>query len=149
MNVEKIQIADNFKDVLANLQITMRTGLSLFRLESGGGADIRNFKKDDVFFVNQGANEVTVITDKKNKNLIKGKIITQKDSLAMISLKATTTHSRHLPGYVNLFLAQISKEGINLEDIISSYSQVTFVVQERDLMAVFELCNKVKSLQYV
>jgi len=45
-------------------------------------------------------------------------------------------------------LSNISREGINLNDILSSYSQVTLVVEQKYLMKVYEICQRVKKLEY-
>ena len=150
---KKHKITDQLRSVLSNVQITMRTDISLFCLAKGGGADIRSFKSDDVFYINQGSDEVTVIVDKKNSHLIKGTPLLHKDGLALISLKdsliATKNNYRVTPGFVHMFLSNISKEGINVEDIISTHSQVTFVIEEKYLSSVFEICKKVKGLKVI
>ena|SRR3989338_9716180 len=150
---EKPQITDQLKKVLNNVQITMRTDISLFCLAKGGGADIRKFGIDDIFYINQGANEVTVIVDKKNKHLIKGTPLLQKDNLALISVKDSLINSetnyRITPGFMHMFLSNISKEGINVEDVISTYSQVTFVIEEKYVSRVFKICSDVKNLKVV
>lgn len=147
------QVTEQLKKVLSNVQITMRTDVSLFCLAKGGGADIRSFGIDDIFYINQGANEVTVIVDKKNKHLIKGTPLLHKDNLALVSIKDSLIHTqtnyRITPGFVHMFLSNISKEGINVEDIISTYSQVTFVIEEKYVAQVLKICNKVKNLKVV
>jgi len=150
---EKPQITNQLKKVLNNVQITMRTDISLFCLAKGGGADIRQFGIDDIFYINQGANEVTVIVDKKNKHLIKGAPLLHKDNLALISIKDTLINTeanyRITPGFMHMFLSNISKEGINVEDVISTYSQVTFVIEEKYIAPVFKICNEVKNLKLI
>ena len=149
----KPQMTDQLKKVLSQVQITMRTDASLFCLPKGGGADLEKFASDDIFYINQGATEVTIIVDRKNKHLIKGKPLLHKDNLALISVKDslinTDTNYRITPGFVHMFLANISKEGINVEDIISTYSQVTFVIEEKYVSQVFKICTKVKNLKVV
>src|SRR3989338_2229743 len=115
-------LTEQLKTIINNVQILMRTDVCLFCLEKGTIIDSRQFGKDDIFYINQGANEVTVIVDRKNKSLIHGQILLQKDNLALISLKDTliksSTNYRVTPGFVHMFLSNISKEGINVEDII-------------------------------
>ena len=146
-------VSDQLKEILHNVQITMRTDVSLFCLEKGGGADVNKFGSDDIFCINQGANEVTIIVDKKNKHLVRGKPLMHKDGLALISLKDSLIHTptnyRITPGFVHLFLANISKAGINIEDIISTYSQVSFVIEEKYLAQVFQICQDVKELKLI
>ncbi|MEK6920889.1 MAG: hypothetical protein AABX82_03320 [Nanoarchaeota archaeon] len=148
---KKQKITAQLKKVLNNVQITMRTDVSLFCLAKGGGVDIRKFGSDDIFYINQGSDEVTVIVDKKNKHLITGTPLLHKENLALISLKDslinTDENYRITPGFIHMFLSNISKEGINVEDIISTYSQVTFVVEEKFLSSVFKICKEVKDLK--
>jgi len=147
----KPQLTDQLKRILQNVQITLRTDVSLFCLPKGGGADIEKCNSDDVFYINQGANEVTIILDKKNKHLIKGKPLFHKDNLALISIKDslinTEANYRITPGFVHMFLSNISKEGINVEDVISTYSQITFVIEEKYVSRVFKICSDVKNLK--
>ena len=147
------QLTEQLKKILNNVQITIRTDVSLFCLPKGGGVDTNKFASDDVFYINQGANEVTIILDKKNKHLIKGQPVFHKDNLALVSLKDclinTEANYRITPGFIHMFLSNISKEGINVEDIISTYSQVTVVIEEKYVSRVFKICNDVKNLKVV
>jgi aspartokinase len=146
------RVSQQLKEVVSHVQITMRTDISLFcmrkesKLPSGFGAD-------DIFFVNQGATEVTVIIDEKNEHLIQGKPFLHRRNLAVVSLKDTLitkeVNYRITPGFVSIFLWSISKEGINIEDIISSYSQVTFLIEEKYLDKVYKICSDVKRLKYL
>ena len=150
----KKRVSQQLKDILSHVQITMRTDISLFCLKKGSKVpDIKQFTNDDIFYVNQGANEITIIIDDKNEHLIIGDIVLHRKKLAILSLKDTLIHQkinyRITPGFVNMFLSNISKEGINVEDIISTYSQVTFVIEEHYLPRVFDICNSVKQLKYV
>ncbi|MDO8556671.1 MAG: hypothetical protein Q7R96_05885 [Nanoarchaeota archaeon] len=150
----KTTATQHLKQVLAQVQITMRTGISLFCLKAGSKLpDPKTFTAEDIFYINQGTGETTIIIDDKNTTLIHGTILSKKSNLAILSIKDNLVHKkinyRITPGFMNLFVHNISKEGINIEDIISTYSQLTFVVEEKDLLQVFKICNNVKNLQFL
>jgi hypothetical protein len=129
--------SEKLQKTLQKAQLNLRTNVSLYSLEKGGGADIKSFGTDDIFFINHGMEEVTVVVDSKNKNLIKGKIVSEKNNLSIISVKSKDY--RDVSGFVFHLLLPISREGINIEDIISTKSQITFVVESKYTMRVFEI----------
>lgn len=152
LNLKKQEITQQLKKIITNVQITMRTNVSLFCLSKGSQLpDTKAFGNDDIFYMNQGANEITIIIDDKNEHLIKGNIVMHRKKLAIISLKDTLINQkinyRITPGFVHVFLSNISKQGINIEDILSTYSQVTFVIEEKYLPQVYDICRKVQQIK--
>lgn len=148
------QITRQLQRILSNVQITMRTDIALFCLpKTAKLPDIKEFQSDDVFFINQGYNEVTVIIDKRNSNLIRGPVLLQQKNLALISLKDTLISEKQnfrvTPGFVSAFLGNISRAGINISDIVSTYSQVTFVVEQKYLLRVYQICQDVVNLKHL
>jgi hypothetical protein len=135
------------KSVLKDVQITMKTGISLLCVKKDTSLPkVSDLSSDDTFFVNQGSEEITLILDSRHTDLISLKPIIKKDSLALLSLKnhlAAKSRYRELPGYVNLFLTQFARNGINVEDIVSTYGQVTFVFEEKDVLKAYELCKNI------
>jgi hypothetical protein len=129
--------SEKLQNTLKNAQLNLRTNINLYVLDKGGGADVKEFGSDDVFFINHGMEEVTVVVDAKNKSLLKGKILSEKNNLSIISIKSKDY--RDVPGFVFQLLLPISREGINLEDIISTKSQISFVVESKHTMRVFEI----------
>ncbi len=154
MDAQPQRSMQQLKDVLSATQITLRTDVTLLCLRDRSGLpDPRRFTSGDLFCVNQGSDEVTVIIDTKNVEWVRGKPIFRKDDLAAISLKDTKigkpANYRVTPGFISAFLWNISREGINVEDIISTYSQVTLVVDEKDLQRAFTICKNVKALKAI
>ncbi|MBI2176701.1 hypothetical protein HYU40_05155 [Candidatus Woesearchaeota archaeon] len=150
----KPQITRQLQRILSNVQIAMRTDLVLFCLpKTAKLPDIKEFQSDDVFFINQGYNEVTVIIDKRNSNLVRGPVLLQQKNLALISLKDTLINEKQnfrvTPGFVSAFLGNISMAGINISDIVSTYSQVTFVVEQKYLLNVYQICQDVVNLKHL
>jgi hypothetical protein len=154
LNLPKQAMSEQLRKLLTHVQITMRTEVSLLCLKKGSKIpDVSSFSADDVFFVNQGAGEITVIIDQNNESKVKGKPLLHRKNLALVSIKDTLVHQhgnyRVTPGFVAIFLSSISREGINIEDLITTYSQVSFLVDEKDLMKVYQICSKVKNLKHL
>lgn len=151
---EKPRISKQLKRILNHVQITMRTDIVLLCLPKDTKLpDMSKFRGDDVFFVNQGYNEVTVIVDKRNAHLIQGTPLLEQKNLALISLKDTLIEEKEnyrvTPGFVYAFVGNISSRGINFNDIVSTYSQVTIVVEQKYLLEVYKICQDVVSLKYL
>ena len=109
------------------------------------------FKDNDIFFVNQGANEVTIIVDDRNGHLINGDLLLKQENLALITLHDSTPgkNYRGTPGFVHAFLSNISKRGINLNDILSTHSQVTLIMEQKYLLEVYKICDEVTKLKHL
>ena len=133
--------SDELKKTIEKIQITLKDNISLFTLKKSSEIpDFKKFKEDETFYLNQGSNEITLIIDEKNSNLIKEKIM-HINNLSAISLKGDY---RKTKGFVYTFLSKISVEGINIVDMISTNSQFTFIVKEKDALIVYEICRKIK-----
>ena len=147
------RISEQLKHILSNVQLKMRTDIVLLCLpKTTRLPDMSEFQSDDIFFVNQGSNEVTVIVDRKNAHLIKGPTLLVQKDLALISLRDTLINEkinyRVTPGFVYSFISNISKEGINISDILSTHSQVSLVVEQKYLPRVYQICQNVINLKY-
>ena len=70
-------------------------------------------------------------------NILKFKV----ENLSTISLKG---NYRNTKGFVYTFLSKIAIEGINVVDMISTNSQFTFIVEEKDALKVYKICREVK-----
>jgi len=137
-------ISLDLEKVIKNTQINLRDDVVLICInDSKDIPNSLNFKKSDLFYVNQGSNEITIIIDKKNIDLIKVEEIYEKNNLSAISLKGDY---RNCPGFVYTFLSKIALIGINIVDMISTHSQFTFIVEEKDSLKVYELFRKIKKI---
>jgi hypothetical protein len=148
------KISEQLKHVLSNIQLNMRNDIVLLCLSKGAKLpNMSEFQSDDIFFVNQGSNEITVIIDRKNLNLIKGPTLLEQKDLALISLRDNLINEkinyRVTPGFVYSFISNIGREGININDILSTHSQVSFVVEQKYLLRVYQICQNVINLKYV
>jgi aspartokinase len=76
--------------------------------------------------------EIAILLDNKNKKYLK-KIepVHIEENLAMITLK-TPPEMVEVVGFVYYLLGLLSNEGINLIDLISTFTELNFVVKEED-----------------
>lgn len=102
--------------------------------------------QDEIFFVNQGSGEITIVFDEKNKKLFQGCedfLIESTRDLSILSLKESfQKEALNVPGLYSYFINQISRKGINLIEIISTLSQLTFVLRNDDLLKAYSLMNE-------
>lgn len=101
--------------------------------------------EEEVFLINQGPGEVSVITDKKNLHLLKSierHQIEHTNNLTIISVKETAKQkpesSITIPGVYAHLLTQLARKGINLIAVNSTLSQLTFAVQSKDFINAYE-----------
>ena len=103
---------------------------------------------DEVLFINQGSGEITIVFDKKNKhlfnNILQGALEVRENS-AILSIREPKTKdltpSIEVKGLYSYFISQISKHGINILDIVSTRTQITFVIIESDLTKAYDVVN--------
>ena len=101
---------------------------------------------DELLLINQGSGEITLILDKKNIALVKG---ISKDAIiraqaAIISIgeaKIPGPTSIEVPGLYSYFLTQLASHGINILEVVSTPSQLTLVVIEKDLIKSYEVLD--------
>jgi aspartokinase len=106
---------------------------------------------EEVFFVNQGPGEITVILDAKNKHLLDecaSKRIECTDNLALISIIDTGTPGASLEaaGIYAHFLNLLAKHGVNIIELSSTLSQLTIIVKREELLRGYELLEQ--NIQY-
>lgn len=91
-----------------------------------------DWNRGDIIHVYQSLAEIAILLDNKNKKYLK-KIdpIHIEENLAMITLK-TPPEMVEVVGFVYYLLGLLSNEGINLIDLISTFTELNFVVKEED-----------------
>lgn len=108
--------------------------------------------QEDVFLVNQGPGEVTVVLDEKNKSFFKDckkYLIEQTSDLSLLSIKESfkpgLEKSIEVPSVYAYFLSQLSRNSINFLEIVSTFSQLTIILRSQDLMQAYQtLDNSIK-----
>lgn len=107
-----------------------------------------SWANEEIFFLNQGSNEVTIIVDEKNERLfteIKKYIVERTADVALISLLEPANHglkALHLPGIYSYFISKLSRQGINIIELISTLSQLSFIVECKDLLQAYDELEK-------
>lgn len=103
---------------------------------------------DEILFINQGSGEITIVFDKKNKYQFKkilANAVEVRDNSAILSIREGKIKglmpSIEVPGLYAYFINQISQNGINILDVVSTRSQITFVIKESDLIKSYEVIN--------
>ncbi len=102
----------------------------------------------DIMFFIQGSSEITVVADKKNEKLflrLGNKIIEKKENLALLSLRETeetSPYSKDIPGFLAILTNTLSDNNINIIDIASTYKQIIFILNEKDLMKSYSALDR-------
>ncbi|KKW19092.1 MAG: hypothetical protein UY63_C0022G0011 [Parcubacteria group bacterium GW2011_GWA2_51_10] len=126
---------------------TFPRNASIFGVVSDISKKIR-WDLDEVLFVNQGSGEITIIVDKKNFPLIEGissEAIEIRKDTATVSISESkikgVEEGIEIPGLYSYFINQVSQEGITLLDIVSTRSQLTLVIKEKDLTRAYDILS--------
>lgn len=104
--------------------------------------------QDEILLINQGSGEITIVVDKKNKHLFKQileKAVEIRKNTAIVSIRESQRKDVKpgidVPGLYAYFINQVSRAGINILDIISTRSQLTFVIDESNLTKCYGVLN--------
>ncbi|MGB6000750.1 MAG: ACT domain-containing protein [Thermoanaerobaculia bacterium] len=104
---------------------------------------------DEVLFVNQGSGELTVICESDRETLFKDvfpEAVELRRRTAVLRIRESkgqeATAAIDVPGLYAFFINQLSKNNINLLDIISTRSQITLVIDEDDLTRAYSALNE-------
>lgn len=108
--------------------------------------DIVDFEKGDILNVIQGSSEVSIVTNERYKNkllefLKDEKILITEDNL--ISL--TMTFSKdffYTPGVIFNIIRNVAWENINIYEIVSTNTELTFILHKKDAMKGYKALEK-------
>lgn len=111
--------------------------------------DIVNFKKGDFLTITQGLNEIMIITnrvyEKEIISLFPKKIIKIKiGSLASLTIKLSE-ESLETIGLFYIVTRALNWENINIIDIVSTYTEMTFILREKDISRAFDIIKELIS----
>jgi len=138
INLKKIKIYKSLPDILIKNNVIEVIFDIDFRVKTHIDF-IEKIVKNSYAFVRE-ENEVTVIFDKLKWKSIKIKTQPKKiiDNLDMIHI-ILPEESIYIPGLYYQFLRAIKSKEISLVEIFSSYSQLSFVVFQKDTEAVIKI----------
>ena len=108
--------------------------------------DIVDFEKGDILNIIQGSSEVIIVTNERYKKklmeIIKGeKILIQEGDL--ISL--TMTFSKdffYTPGIIFNIIRNVAWENVNIFEIVSTNTELTFIIHKKDAMKGYKALEK-------
>lgn len=105
--------------------------------------DIMNFRSGDFLTVTHGMHEVMIITNEKHKkqilrilpeNMVKKKI----DRLSSLTINLPEEAVK-TPGFFYMVTRALNWEGINITDIVSTYTEMTLILNEKDAAKAFNI----------
>jgi hypothetical protein len=106
--------------------------------------DLVDFRKGDFLTITQGLHEVMIITNKKFEKKIKfpkksvKKVINKLNSLT-INIPETAVET---VGLFYIVARALNWENINIVDIVSTFTEMTFIVNENDTSKAFDTLKK-------
>ena len=108
--------------------------------------DLVDFRKGDFLTITQGLHEVMVITNKKfEKKVLKlvsessvKKVVKNLSSLT-INIPETAVHT---VGLFYIASRALNWENINIVDIVSTYTEMTFIIDEKETSRAFDSLKK-------
>lgn len=104
--------------------------------------DLIDVSKGDFLTVTHGIYEITVISNKKYKDkipkiLASEKIIKTIDKLSSLTLKIPV-EAVETPGFFYVVTKALNWENINIVEIVSTLTELTFIIKEDDTARAFE-----------
>jgi len=160
---KKNYVSKTMKNIIADSQLSTKNDIvhMTFKRTDWISSKIGEISKriewdqEDIFLVNQGHGEITVIIDKKNKSLFndcKKYLIEETNNLSLLSIKEAYSNNSEnkkgidVPGIYSYFISKLSRNSINIIEIISTLSQLTFILKNKDLLNAYKLL--IESIEY-
>jgi len=107
---------------------------------------IVDFKKGDFLTITQGLNEVMVITNKKYENKILATFPSRTIKKKIKNLSSITINipesSVETLGLFYMITRALAWENINIVDIVSTFTELTFIISEKDTARSFDTLKR-------
>jgi hypothetical protein len=141
--------------LLARSRIRTRTDVADFTLESGGltlskvSEIVKKIKpgRGEILHVVFGEEATTIVVDGENYGLVKkacsSLIIEERKNLSEISIM-TAKKVENAVGWVALISRLLARNGINMVETLSCYTETIFLVEEADLGRTLEVIRKAR-----
>jgi len=151
-NTKSVELTKKLKSIVSRSQISMKDNIVHLTFERNESVVnmINNASKkikwnlDEVCLINQGAGEITVIIDKNNQMLF-GKYAEKRENLALLTIKESSPgeiKGIEVPGLYAYLITQLTRKGINIIEIISTSSQISFIIEEKDLTNSYNILKE-------
>jgi hypothetical protein len=150
LDLSHTHVSKQLAIIVSHVQLSVRTNVALLKFRRGAKLpDISQFSGDDILYINQSTEHTTVVVDEKSIDRIAAKPMEKKTGLGLLTIKDTQIEKpvnyRVTPGFIHMFLSNISQAGINVVDVFTGLDSVNFVLEQERLMEAFAICNDVKS----
>jgi len=109
--------------------------------------NIPEFDRGDTLNIILGNNEIAIITNEKYKgkllNFLKGeKILNKEFDLVALSISFASQDFFDTPGVIFTTIRKIAWENINIYEIISTLTELTFILNKKDSMKAYEVLQE-------
>ena len=131
-------------------EIVMRTNIMDFNIVKSSNLlnkikniyNLVDFNRGDTLNIILGSNEVSVVTNEKYKkklsNFLKGeKILNKEFDLVALSVIFDSKEFIHTPGVVFAAIRKLAWEQINIFEIISTITELTFILSKKDSIRAY------------
>lgn len=107
-----------------------------------------NFGRGDTLNIILGSNEITIVTnekyDKKVSDFLKGeKILSKKFDLVALTIVFDDKRFFTTPGVIFTAVRRLAWEGINIFEIVSTMTEMTFIVGKKDSMKAYNALQEI------
>ena len=108
--------------------------------------DLMDFSRGDFLTITQGVYEITIISNKKYKNKIEKileeeKIVKTIDNLSSLTIKIPIEAVEQI-GLFYIVTKALNWENINIIEIVSTLTEMTFILKEDDISQAFNILKK-------
>ena len=106
-----------------------------------------DFEKADTLNIVLGNNEISIITNEKYKeklfDFLKGeKILNKESNLVALTMVFASRDFINTPGVIFTVVRKLAWEGINIYEIVSTMSELTFILNKNDSMKAYNLLQE-------
>jgi hypothetical protein len=103
----------------------------------------KRFRATDFLTATYGVGELSIVANEKHKQLILDIFAHQKPKLVAEKLSALTMrfseHYMHTPGQTFWLVRKIAIERLNIIEIVSTFTELTFLLHEKDMNKAFSV----------
>jgi len=141
-----------------NGEILMKTGICDFTVLKSPSLmnklksvqSLVNYERGDTLNVIIGNNEVSIVTNEKHiEKLVQflsgEKILNKEKSLVSVTIVFTSDDFTHTPGVIFNAVRKLSWENINIYEIISTMTELTFILDNKDSMKAYNVLHDMVS----
>lgn len=109
-----------------------------------------NFERGDTLNVIVGNNEVSIIINEKHmEKLLKfmagEKILNKEEGLVALTIVFTSDDFAHTPGVIFNVVRKLAWENINIYEIVSTMTELTFILSKKDSMKAYTVLQELIS----